>query len=261
MAKSTFGEHLKREREMRGVSLEEISTATRISTRFLDALETEQWDRLPGGVFNRGFVRAVAHFLGLDEEALIAEYAMATNDRPEVAVWADRPPVKPRRRGRAWVAVVLLFGAAGTIGWTMMRNPWLSDTFRSPAVLAPARAPAGASQASTPPAKQAEQPVAPATAATEPASSNEPLELKVDAGRDTRVTVIVDGKKQFDGRLNAGEQRSFRAKERLEISAGDSSALLLELNGLTVPPLGPPGQPGQMTLTREDLKKLRGGQN
>ena len=72
MAKSSFGEHLKREREMRGVSLQEISTATRISTRFLDALETEQWDRLPGGVFNRGFVRAVAHFLGLDEESLLA---------------------------------------------------------------------------------------------------------------------------------------------------------------------------------------------
>jgi len=44
---------------MRGVSLEEIAGTTRISTRFLEALETESWDRLPGGVFNRGFVRAV----------------------------------------------------------------------------------------------------------------------------------------------------------------------------------------------------------
>ena len=64
MTKGTFGENLKREREMRGVSLDEISAATRIATRFLQAIENEQWDQLPGGVFNRGFVSAVAHYLG-----------------------------------------------------------------------------------------------------------------------------------------------------------------------------------------------------
>ena len=71
--KGGFGEHLRREREMRGISLEEIASATRIGTRFLEALETEQWGQLPGGVFNRGFVRAIAHHLGLNEEALVAE--------------------------------------------------------------------------------------------------------------------------------------------------------------------------------------------
>ena len=60
MASTPFGEHLKREREMRGVTLEEISAATRISTRFLEALENEHWEELPGGVFNRGFIRSVA---------------------------------------------------------------------------------------------------------------------------------------------------------------------------------------------------------
>ena len=68
MTKGTFGETLKREREMRGVTLDEIAAATRIATRFLKAMENEEWDKLPGGVFNRGFVRAVARFLGLDEE-------------------------------------------------------------------------------------------------------------------------------------------------------------------------------------------------
>ena len=63
MTKGTFGDHLKREREMRGVTLDEISAATRIATRFLTAIENEQWEQLPGGVFNRGFVRAVARFL------------------------------------------------------------------------------------------------------------------------------------------------------------------------------------------------------
>jgi cytoskeletal protein RodZ len=254
MAKSTFGEHLKREREMRGVSLQEISTATRISTRFLDALENEQWDRLPGGVFNRGFVRAVAHFLGLDEEALIAEYAMTTNDQPEVAVWADKVPPRARHRWRKCVAVVLLLASAATLGWAYWENRSLIEAWRKPAPVAPAPAPPTAPEATR--AASANPP-----ANVTPVPAGEMLELKVDAGRETLLTVIVDGKKEFDGRLPAGEQRRFRARERLEISGANSSALLLELNGFTVPPLGPPGQPGQLTLTHQDLKKLRGGQN
>ena len=91
MTHGAFGERLKREREMRGVGLEEISAATRISTRFLAALENERWHELPGGVFNRGFIRAVARFLGLDEEAIIAEYSLVTQDAPRMAVWADSP--------------------------------------------------------------------------------------------------------------------------------------------------------------------------
>jgi|SRR5580704_10358739 cytoskeletal protein RodZ len=79
--KAGFGEHLRREREMRGISLDEICSATRIGTRFLEALEKEQWDHLPGGIFNRGFVRAVAQYLGLDEEKLIGEYTLATGDQ------------------------------------------------------------------------------------------------------------------------------------------------------------------------------------
>ena len=78
MAKTGFGDHLRREREMRSVSLDEIASATRIQVKFLAAMEAEQWDRLPGGVFNRGFVRAVAHYLGLDEEAILGEYTLAT---------------------------------------------------------------------------------------------------------------------------------------------------------------------------------------
>jgi cytoskeleton protein RodZ len=67
MARGNFGQRLKRERELREVTLKEITAATRISQRFLDAMEEEDWEKLPGGVFNRGFVRSVARYLGLDE--------------------------------------------------------------------------------------------------------------------------------------------------------------------------------------------------
>ena len=81
MAKGTFGERLKRERELREVPLEEISKATRISGRYLTALENEDWDKLPGGVFGHGFIRSIARYLGLDEEALLAEYEV---ERPQL---------------------------------------------------------------------------------------------------------------------------------------------------------------------------------
>jgi cytoskeleton protein RodZ len=110
MAKGSFGERLKREREMREVSLDELTKATRISQRFLEALENEDWKKLPGGVFGRGFVRTIAGYLGLDEESLLGEYDMARGD---VSLGAgrheDRIPPTP-----AWIPIlaVLLIVAA-----------------------------------------------------------------------------------------------------------------------------------------------------
>jgi cytoskeleton protein RodZ len=108
MARGNFGERLKRERELREVTLEEITAHTRIGPRFLEALENEDWGKLPGGVFNRGFVRSVARYLGLDEESLLGEYDLAhgtpiipTNERQE-----DRIPSPPK-----WIPAALTLGA------------------------------------------------------------------------------------------------------------------------------------------------------
>jgi cytoskeletal protein RodZ len=252
MAKSSFGETLKRERELRGLTLDEVAAATRISTRFLHALENEQWDKLPGGIFNRGFVRAVARYLGVDEEELIAEYALATNDRPQVAVWADKTP---RAKKHGWVLllfVVVILVAAGTAGWfawhlyeARLRAWWSPPAPTNPVIPAP---PSAGSEGPAP---------APASTVT---GAPELLELKVEAGRTTTITIIADGQTLFDGRLRAGEHRTFQAREQLQITAGDPSDVLLELNGQTLPPLGPPGTPATVTLTRADLKPA-GGQN
>jgi len=112
--KAGFGEHLRREREMRGISLDEICSATRIGTRFLNAMENEQWEQLPGGVFNRGFVRAVAHHLGLDEESLLAEYMLATGDQATASASVVRASAMPEPSGQ-WVIWVLIFVVIGGI--------------------------------------------------------------------------------------------------------------------------------------------------
>ncbi len=123
MARGNFGERLKRERELREVSPNEVVVATRISLRFLEALENEDWDKLPGGVFNRGFVRAIARYLGLNEETLLAEYDLARGDQATEAPPApeNRIPSPPK-----WVVLALALAAlmmivalvaAGIYGW------------------------------------------------------------------------------------------------------------------------------------------------
>jgi len=81
----SFGEKLKKEREKRKISLEQISLSTKIGTRMLQALEEDKFNQLPGGIFNKGFVRAYARCVGLDEDQTVAEYLQASGDAPPVS--------------------------------------------------------------------------------------------------------------------------------------------------------------------------------
>ncbi|MFZ0276198.1 MAG: RodZ domain-containing protein [Candidatus Sulfotelmatobacter sp.] len=75
-----FGEKLRKQREQQGIGLDAVSETTKISTRMLRALEEEHFDQLPGGVFNKGFVRAYARQVGLNEEEAIADYLAAVRE-------------------------------------------------------------------------------------------------------------------------------------------------------------------------------------
>lgn len=82
----SFGEKLRVEREKRKITLEDISVSTKIGTRMLRALEENQFSQLPGGIFNKGFVRAYARALGLDEEQAVADYLQASGNVPVVQI-------------------------------------------------------------------------------------------------------------------------------------------------------------------------------
>jgi cytoskeleton protein RodZ len=75
---------------MRGISLDEISHATKIGTRLLKALEDEDFQKLPGGIFNKGFVRAYAKFLGIDEDEAVTDYAAVAGEDLRTAVDPDQ---------------------------------------------------------------------------------------------------------------------------------------------------------------------------
>lgn len=70
----SLGEELKREREFREISLREIAEATKINMRILEAIENDNYKILPGGIFNRNFIRAYAEFIGLDPEIAVRKY-------------------------------------------------------------------------------------------------------------------------------------------------------------------------------------------
>jgi cytoskeleton protein RodZ len=89
----SFGQKLKLEREKRKITLEQISVSTKIGIRMLQALEEDNFNQLPGGIFNKGFVRAYSRFVGLDEDQTIADYLQASGDAlpvsPESAAHGD----------------------------------------------------------------------------------------------------------------------------------------------------------------------------
>jgi len=246
MARGNFGERLKRERELREVSMEELTKATRISARFVEALENEDWAKLPGGVFGHGFVRTIARYLGLNEETLLGEYDSARAEH------SPAPPPKPEERipsppkwlpaAAVLVALLLLAGLFFTARYAWHRY----------AAHRAAKKSAAASSAAQPQSGSA----SPGLAEQSPSmpSSTTPLNLSLSTSAATRVRILDDHNLLLDTELPAGETRHFSANQQFEVSAGDSSAVLLELNGKAMPPLGAPRASGTMVLSQKDLR-------
>jgi cytoskeleton protein RodZ len=183
---ASFGARLKQQREQKGVSLDDVAKSTKIGTRMLRALEQEQLDQLPGGIFNKGFIRAYARFLGIDEEEVIAEYAATTGAaQPEQRPGEDRFPLqdvkseieRENSEGLPWgtfaailVIAALLFAIWGVYA-RQKQNKAAKQIASEQAAMQPQFAPAAASTAvvpdhSAPPVANPPQPVAASAAQT-----------------------------------------------------------------------------------------------
>ncbi len=180
----SFGERLRREREMRGISLENIAESTKIGTRLLRALEEEQFELLPGGIFNKGFVRAYAKYLGLNEDEAVTEYLIAAGESsldPRVIAEQNEPRID--RSGRDTgnsraigfpiipVLILLVVIAAGMGGWRIYRDrvqQRQATAEASPVPVSPTSQPVG------PPAAASGSPGQPGTDTNAAAGSNNP---------------------------------------------------------------------------------------
>jgi cytoskeletal protein RodZ len=249
MPSTPFGDQLKRERELRGVSLEEVSTATRIAPRFLEALENEQWDKLPGGVFNRGFIRSVARYLGLDEDNLVSEYALQTKGRTEPGVVPDAPMKQESMWGRiATLVIVLLLAIAAIAAAVHYLGPMVMARFRHGPT---AGSPSSTAKANDP----SSTPFAP-TAGIDPTDTAAAplLALKVTVLKPTKLTVLSDGKDAFTGSADLNDTKVFSARASIDFLSSVSDAVTLELNGQPVTSAATAGQPLHRTFTPGDVK-------
>ncbi len=286
----SFGENLQREREMRGVTLQEISAATKIGVRFLQALEAEEFGKVPGGIFTRSFIRTYAKYLGLDEERVLAEYQLVAHPKPDFDL--NRMTASRSTSGHQgsrgpllglFLAILLISGGFGVYRYSHRTTETASNE-RPPAQSPPpAATPAAASQPTSVPATgpDSTQPAAGQTAppvqdlgsagtATSVAGGSQPgaspapagfpetdgsLILQVAATEPSWVAVEADGKAVLQRVLSPSDIQTIKAREYLDVTTGNALGIILTLNGETLKPLGRRGEVKSIHLTRKDVKK------
>ncbi|MGI8919258.1 MAG: helix-turn-helix domain-containing protein [Pyrinomonadaceae bacterium] len=137
---ATIGEQLRLAREERGIPLREISDETRISIRYLEAIESGDFKRLPGGIFNRSFVRAYARCIGYDEKKAVEAYSRSmqdSGDGGEVAttpyqskVYTDVPATRSPVLTVVLAIIILALltlGALAALHWFQRRSAQLDQ--------------------------------------------------------------------------------------------------------------------------------------
>jgi cytoskeleton protein RodZ len=253
----SFGARLKREREQRKVTLDDISLSTKIGTRFLRALEEEHFEQLPGGIFNKGFVRAYARHLGMDEEQTISDYLVASGAAQpekmlEEAPQLELPPAEPEPPVAAripWgmLAVALLLVALGFALWGFRsrEKPVIPAVVTAPAdnkpsspapatpaipkLAAPESSAAVAANARATPAQP------PAAAAVNQGPAPGAFVVSITARENSWLTITADGKQIMNEILVAPGEKSVEGQKEVVIRAGDVGALEFSFNGKKLP--------------------------
>lgn len=238
MSMASLGQELKRERELRGISLKEIADSTRISLKFLQALEEDHLEIIPGKFFVRAILRSYAKSLGLDENQLLNKYQeMLLFDEHQM----DKEPRKrlnpPRVFTRKKILILILtlvvVVLAAFLYYVIISSPGKS--------------------AVPPPKPQALSPVLPPKPVEAPAQ--EPvveevkgLNLEISFLEKTWIQLYADGKIVWDGIKTRGEVLQIKAEQELVFNLGNAGGLTFTINGKKAKPLG------SMGAVRKDLR-------
>jgi len=278
-AMGAFGDRLRREREMRGITLEEITESTKISRRHLEALEGEHFDQLPGGVFNKGFVRAYARFLGIDGDQAVADYSAASNEQPEpqdkFPLEIHKEPNRDLNPRRSYLP--LAFAVAALVGvlvgyafWVKSRPHTNESAARSmqqtppaaattpPPIHAPVNATAPAPAATQAPrasettaASSLSQPVQ--SAPEKPVKPEKVFVVQVKAKEDSWVSIVADGKSVMERVLSADKKKKIKAGKTLVLRTGNAGGIEVTFNGVSLGSLGNENEPRTLTFNANGL--------
>ena len=291
---ASFGVRLKQEREQRGVTLEEISQSTKIGTRLLQALEEEHFDQLPGGIFNKGFIRAYARFLGLDEEQAISDYLAASGNLPaekdkksdgsgETSSFELEAEHSESRLPWGTFAILLLLAGLGFALWGFYSRETGKDAKKTatpvraqPTATAPdlnptstsSVVPAGTQEliATRPESKTQPAPTAkpvsapglatPAALVQEPSPAvTKPLSLRITLHGESWLSITSDGHVVLQGNsFSAPTEKTVHASKEIVVKAGNVAALDLEFNGKKLPTQGAEGEVKTLTFDATGLR-------
>jgi cytoskeletal protein RodZ len=236
----SFGAWLKRQREARGIELREIADHTKISIRYLEALEVDRFDVLPAPVFTKGFLRQYGRYIGLDPDQVVNTYLNALHEEEadqEVSAGASGGTTQRWLVSVLAVVVVGLLALAGYRAFNARQSD-AAEAEERPGIAAP--------------------PVARAEVPSEPVVAEEtidaPLIVTLYFVDDSWVETIVDGQRQLSEQVAKGESRRVFAQDRVLLSLGNSAGVLVDVNGEAYDlPAADAGIANEIEITLADL--------
>ncbi|HDJ22583.1 MAG TPA: helix-turn-helix domain-containing protein [Candidatus Aminicenantes bacterium] len=226
----SFGQDLKREREVRGISLQEIAETTKISLRYLQALEEDQFELLPGKFLTRAIIRSYAQFIGLDPDQVLHQYhqLLPAEEKPKepLPTPEKKPIFRPTKQIISTVAIIFLLSLA-VIAWFIFKSPApqvqeLLIFTELPSTQTKGVELLGTNIISLP--------------------SSIPLKLNFTFNQETWLQVYTDGILKINGLLFPGDTLSLEAHQEFLLHIGNAGGFHYTLNGLPGRPLGQPGQ-------------------
>jgi cytoskeleton protein RodZ len=220
----SLGEKLRQAREERGISVSEVAEQTRISPLYIKAIENDDYKPLPGGIFNKGFVRSYARYVGFDEEEALRDYAEligATGMQAEAEqtvhrseVWTDDRSVRSLAPTIIFAAIILVM----LVGGLLLLVRYISNS-GEPATVVRNTNTASNSQVNSN-SNVSETPAAPVTALS--------VGLKA-LGESVWVAYTVDGNRT-EKTLDAGQAVTLEAKDSVKLNYAKAKAASLEIS-------------------------------
>ena len=251
---ASLGEKLREAREARGYTLREVADQTRISVRYLESMEADDYKDLPGGVFNKGFIKSYARFVGVDETEAINDYAQLMNQQGGAEA-GDNSPISRRREvfvgdepRRPVLTIVLALVILGLLTWGVIAAlQWYQN--RNNQVAANATATPAAAN-SNPAPTPAPTPI--------PVAANG-LNVQLKAGNeDISVTATADGTRQ-NIYLKAGAMRELQAENEVKLvyAKTRAKALQMTINGQPARvQTESPKNAVEMVINRENVSQI-----
>jgi cytoskeleton protein RodZ len=249
-AMNSVGNTLRTERLRLGLKLEELAAETKVAQHFLDAMENDQFDRLPGRFFAVSFLRQYAHALGLEEDELIVSFQQGLAAVPE-----PLPALPPRRPWfRLPEVLTPLWLAAGMLGVVGLYSWWHTGQWTASGAVEVMSSKGSADRVASEPAvvaRSAERAPLPAAAGVPADVPGRPGVMRVAFGATEPVWMSVssDGVQTYSGTLQGQQSKEFSASRVIRALVGNVGAVAIFLNGKPIPLNGKHGEVQMLELT------------